>query len=204
MPIDVVIDTGLLVAMGMVSVCLWTIRVALTARGRRFAASAAAGIEAVVFVLVFASVLESLDSPVDLVGYAAGVAAGTLLGVFADSRLSGGQTVFRIIIDGQGDTLAIALRARGWPITMLSAQGLSGRAALLLLVVDDTRTRQVTADLRDLAPDALWTTERLQNSNCPALPGGYLQSGHIRSTTTGRRRNATRGRIRPHPVRDQP
>jgi uncharacterized protein YebE (UPF0316 family) len=166
-----------LAAMGTVSVSLWTVRVALTARGRRLAASSAAGVEAVVFVLVFASVLTSLDSPLEVAGYAVGVAAGTLLGVVADARLSTGQSTVRVIVDGDGDGLARALRERGWPLTALHGEGLSGRATLLLVVLDDNRLRHLLADLRVLTPNAFWTVERLQRAQPSALPTGYRQVG---------------------------
>ena len=71
---DLLLHTSFLTVMGTISVALWTIRVALTGRGRRLAASATAGIEAVVFVLVFVSVLSSLNSPVEVGGYAVGPA----------------------------------------------------------------------------------------------------------------------------------
>lgn len=166
-----------LVGMGTVSVSLWTVRVALTARGRRLAASLTAGVEAVVFVLVFASVLSSLDSPVEVAGYAVGVAAGTLLGVVVDARLSTGQSALRVIVPGDGGALARALQDRGWPLTRLHAEGISGRAALLLLVLDDARLRHLLADLRVLAPDAFWTVERLQRAQPSVLPPGYRQVG---------------------------
>ena len=52
MSAELVLRTCVLIVLGTVSVSLWTIRVALTARGRRLAASAMARVEATVFVLV--------------------------------------------------------------------------------------------------------------------------------------------------------
>lgn len=72
--------TGLAVV-STVSVGLWTLRVALSARGRRVAASVTASLEAVLFALAFARVLDALDDPLRVVGYAAGVAVGTFAGL---------------------------------------------------------------------------------------------------------------------------
>lgn len=63
------------------SVGLWTLRVALAARGRRIAASVTASTEALLFVAVFGRVLDALDDPVRVAGYAAGVAVGTFAGL---------------------------------------------------------------------------------------------------------------------------
>lgn len=75
-----------LAGVATVSVGLWTLRVALAARGRRLAASGTASVEAVLFVLAFGRVLEALDDPVRLVGYALGVAAGTFAGLTLEAR----------------------------------------------------------------------------------------------------------------------
>jgi uncharacterized protein YebE (UPF0316 family) len=175
MTAEMLLRTAMLVLLGTVSVSLWTVRVALTARGRRLAASGTAGVEAVVFVLAFSSVLESLDSPVEVAGYAVGVAAGTMLGVVADTRLSTGQSAVRIIVRGAGDGLVTALRGRGWPATRLRAEGIHGEAALLLVVLDDARLSSLLADLRDVAPAAFWAVERLQSVKPAPLPPGYRQ-----------------------------
>jgi hypothetical protein len=84
-PWDVVAAAGL-AAVSTVSVALWTLRVALAARGRRLAASGTASVEALLFVVAFGRVMDALDEPVRLVGYAAGVAAGTFIGLTLETR----------------------------------------------------------------------------------------------------------------------
>lgn len=125
--------------------------------------------------MVFASVLSSMDSPLEIAGDAVGVSAGTLLGVFADARLSTGKTAAHIVVDGDGERLAVDLARLGWPATRVPARGLDGAAALLLLVVDDTRVHRLLADLNAHAPDAFWTLERLQTAHPAHLAGGYRQ-----------------------------
>jgi hypothetical protein len=84
-PGDVVAAAGL-AAVSTVSVALWTIRVALAAHGRRLAASALASVEALLFVVAFGRVMDALDDPVRLLGYASGVAAGTFVGLTLETR----------------------------------------------------------------------------------------------------------------------
>ena len=68
------------------TVSLWTVRVALTARRRRYAGALVATVEALVFATVFARVIESVDSPVQLAAYGVGVGAGTLVGLAIEER----------------------------------------------------------------------------------------------------------------------
>src|SRR5688572_5978996 len=95
---DALVTAGLAV----VSVALWTLRVALTAAGRRFAAAGIAGLEAVTFTLAFGRIVTNLDNVVGILAYAVGVGAGTLLGLFIDARLSRGQSWVRVIVEGPG------------------------------------------------------------------------------------------------------
>lgn len=73
-----------------ITVSLWTVRVALTARGRRYAGALVAVVEAMTFATVFAEVLDSVDSPTRLSAYGIGVGAGTLAGLAIDQRLRHG------------------------------------------------------------------------------------------------------------------
>ena len=70
--------------LAVLSVGLWTLRVALAARGSRGLGSAVAAIEAMTFVVAFSHVTGSLDAPVQLVVYGFGVGLGTFVGVSAD------------------------------------------------------------------------------------------------------------------------
>jgi uncharacterized protein YebE (UPF0316 family) len=75
------------VVLAMLSVSLWTLRVALTARNHKAFASVAAAVEATVFALAFSRLLANLDSTAQVVAYAAGVGAGTLAGLSVHDRL---------------------------------------------------------------------------------------------------------------------
>jgi uncharacterized protein YebE (UPF0316 family) len=81
-----ILHLAALTVLASVSVSLWTIRVALTARGRRCSAAIVSSVEAITFVLAFGRALASLDSPVRMAAYGVGVGAGTLLGLAAEQR----------------------------------------------------------------------------------------------------------------------
>jgi len=76
-------------ALAVGSVGLWTLRVALTARGSRALGSAVAATEAVVFVVAFSHVTGSLDAPLQVAIYGIGVGTGTYLGLTIDRRIKG-------------------------------------------------------------------------------------------------------------------
>ena len=63
----------------------------------------------------------------------------------------------------------------GWPTTTLTAHGPSGPVTLICIAVDDSRLAELTTAIRQTAPDAFWTVQRLGTTHASALPDGYLQ-----------------------------
>lgn len=173
---DVVPVLGIaLLATGNVG--LWTLRVALAASGRRLGAAAVATAEALLFAMVFSTVVSSLDAPVRVLAYGLGVGAGTLLGMVVDARTHRGQSLVTAVLDGDGAGARHALHDRGWPVTSTAATGVRGEVAILSVAVDDRMVDQFEADLRALDVDAELAVERLHRLRPTCLPEGMRRAG---------------------------
>jgi uncharacterized protein YebE (UPF0316 family) len=146
-----------MVLLAMVSVGLWTLRVALAAAGRRVAGAAVAAVEAVVFALAFSQLVADLGSWDRLGGYAIGVALGTVGGLAVKERFDPGTAVVEVVVPGDGEPLREAFRSQGWPATSMPALGAHGPASVLFLVVHGNRTREVVRLVQATCPHALWT-----------------------------------------------
>lgn len=166
------------------SVGAWTLRVSVAAAGRRVAAAGIAAAEGVLFVLVFGTVVSSLDDPMRVGGYAAGVAVGTWLGILVEERFSTGQSMVRLVVDGSGHDEAAALRGRGWPVVRTSADGVRGPVAVISVAVDDAVLAQVQADVAELAAGAFGTTERLRSIRPIPFPAAMHHVAHRRTVRT--------------------
>ena len=161
--------------LAVTSVGLWTLRVALTARGRTSIAAVVAAVEAVVFAVAFTNVAAHLDSPARIAGYAAGVATGTVLGLTIDHRVSAGVSEVDIIVPAHDTLAAEHLRRLGWPATTIPGEGPSGPVTVICVAVHDSRVAELTAAVRQLAPNAFWTVQRLGAAHASALPEGFRQ-----------------------------
>lgn len=73
------------------SVCLWTLRIAITSRGKRAAGAMMSTVEATVYVVAVSHVLGSLDAPVHIAMYGLGVGVGTYAGLVIDSAVGDGR-----------------------------------------------------------------------------------------------------------------
>jgi hypothetical protein len=150
------LDSLATAGLALLSVSLWTGRVALTAKGRKTAGALMAALEATVFVVAFSRLLTGLDSPIRIIAYAAGVAGGTLLALTVDSAVNP-QVVKVDIVDGNGpDRVLTTLHREGWPTTVLRGEGLA-------------------APVDMAAPDAFWTVTSVRQVGAGAVPPGFTQ-----------------------------
>jgi uncharacterized protein YebE (UPF0316 family) len=174
MLVDLLTMTGL----ATVSVGLWTVRVAVTAKGRKLAAAVVAAVEAIVFVVAFSRVAQGLQSPGPLVAYAIGVGLGTLLGLMLHARVARGHAQVEVVAPGNPARLLDALRDRGWPTTAITGCGLSGTVLVASITVDERRLADLLDDLGQLAPQAFWTVTPLHAARAVTLPAGLAQITH--------------------------
>ena len=77
-----------LALLAMSSVCLWTLRLAVTTRGHRLLAPPLAAVEAIVYVTAFGRLLTDLGSIERKLAFGLGVAAGTYVAMIAADRFS--------------------------------------------------------------------------------------------------------------------
>jgi uncharacterized protein YebE (UPF0316 family) len=172
--------TVTIVLLAATTVTLWTARVALAASGRKLASATIAAVEAVTFVIAFRQIASNLAAVDKVAGYAIGVAAGTLLGLYASERLSTGQSAIQIIVRGHRPELGRAMHQLGWPATEHQGSGPQGPVTTLLLVVDDTRLAAVLEDTRRLAPDGFVSVHQLRRVLPTPLPLHLHQAGSRR------------------------
>ena len=164
-------------SLAVLSVGLWTLRVALTARGRKVGGSLTAALEALVFLLAFSKVLADMNAIEKVAGYAVGVGIGTLLGVYLDERLSTGQSEVRIVTAGTDLELVNHLHALGWPVTWTSGHGPEGEVTIAFIAVDDARLKELLAELGKRASQEFWTVERLKSARAIRSHEGWVQIG---------------------------
>jgi uncharacterized protein YebE (UPF0316 family) len=174
--------------LAIVSVSLWTMRVALTARGRKVAGAVASGVEAVVFILAFSQVAEDLAAIERLAGYAVGVALGSLAGIYLDERLSAGQSEVRVVTDGRDLSHVHALLEEGWPVTWVNGQGPEGDVTVAFVAADDKRLPTLIAAVKRTAPRSFWTIERLKSAQAGRTHEGWLQVGQVHGMRLAARR----------------
>jgi uncharacterized protein YebE (UPF0316 family) len=165
-----------LAGLAMLSVSLWTARVALTAQRRRLAATAMAAVEATIFALVFSRLLTGLDNPYGIAGYAIGVAAGTALALKMDETINPQLVKVDIVDPLRSYRLRDQLHARGWPITTSPADGLTGPATMISVTIHATDLQSLTDSIAESGAEAFWTITPIQQARPTSVPTGFVQT----------------------------
>ena len=160
---------GLLVAvLRTTDMVLATFRTVMVVSGRRGPASAIAFIEAAVILIGLAVALTDLTVARGI-GYAAGMAAGTWLGMWAVHHLRLGIVTVRAFCPaGSGDLTAAAVRQLGYGATVFTGRGRTGPRDMVLCTVRRRHARDVAATLTDVCDAAMVTID-----NTPA-PGSRI------------------------------
>jgi uncharacterized protein YebE (UPF0316 family) len=143
----------------IVDVSLATIRMLLAVRGVKFVAPLIGFFEVLIWIVAIGSAIQHLDSPLHLMGYAAGFATGTLVGMTIEEKMAFGMATVRIVSRHGGVELAEALRDQGFGVTEFAGQGREGRVEVVYVALPRRELPQVFREVATWDADAFVTVE---------------------------------------------
>lgn len=139
----------------IVDVSMATLRVLLVVRGARVLPPIIGFFEVLVWILAVGTAIQNLDSPLHVLGYAAGFAMGNVVGLRIEERIAFGFATVRAVV-GQGAPALIAdLRGRGFPFTEFEGRGRSGAVSLIYSVVPRKSVNSLVRSIERLEPGAM-------------------------------------------------
>lgn len=159
MDLRLLADLALIFALRSLDVGIATVRIVLLGRGRRGLAATLGFIEAIVWVVAVARVLDGIDDPARMIAFAAGFAIGTYLGSMVEEWLAIGQAMVRIVAPVDTPMVASHLRDLGFGATVLNGDGLDGEVRLTFCVIERKRLGEVTRLVRSVNPGAYVTVD---------------------------------------------
>ncbi len=119
----------------LTDVTLGTLRILMTVRGRRVWAGLIGFIEVTIFVVAISHVIHNVDNIWNVLGYAGGFAAGTMVGMTIEERLALGFTIVRIISSDPNTPLGEAIRRAGFGATEIPGRGMNHAVNILEVAV---------------------------------------------------------------------
>jgi uncharacterized protein YebE (UPF0316 family) len=139
-----------------------TLRVLVVMRGRKTIAWILGVFQSGIFVLAIGSVLQNLNNPLNIIGYASGFATGNGVGMLIEERMAIGHTLLNIISPRLGSAIAEHLREQGYGVTEIPARGKDGTVNLLYVNVLRRQTDKARKLVNEIDPDAFITAEDIR------------------------------------------
>lgn len=118
----------------IVDVSLATTRMLLAVRNQKLLVPMIGFVEVLIWLFAAGNAIRFLDSPLHVVGYAAGFATGNVVGLWVEEKLAIGLATVRIISAHGGVELADALRENGYGVTEFAGQGREGPVEVVYTV----------------------------------------------------------------------
>jgi uncharacterized protein YebE (UPF0316 family) len=146
-------------ALRIVDVSLATVRMLLSVRGYKRLVPLIGFFEVLVWITAVGQAVKFLDSPLHLLGYAAGFAAGAAVGLWIEEKLALGLSALRVMSAHGGVEIAQALRDRGFGVTEFPAYGRDGRMEVIYAVLRRRHLPLALAQVSAWDPDAFVTVE---------------------------------------------
>ncbi|WKZ83532.1 MAG: DUF5698 domain-containing protein [Acidimicrobiia bacterium] len=143
-------------------VSISSVRIVTLMRGRIWLAALLGFFESLFWVSAAAIVFTNLDHPIRIVSFAAGFAVGTLLGGYVERWVAMGSALVRVIAPVEDPPVAPALRAAGFAVTVLNAEGRYGEVRLNFTVLPRRRVRELMTIVDQVNPAAFVTVEEVR------------------------------------------
>src|SRR5689334_22972807 len=134
----------LIFSLRIVDVSIGTLRVMYMVRGERARTVPLAFVESGVWVFAISRIFKQVDNPLNMLAFAAGYAAGTMVGMTLERWIASGYILVRVISGKpEKQDLVAAIRGAGFGVTVLPGQGLGGEQAILFVVALRRRGREL-------------------------------------------------------------
>ena len=140
---------------------LGTLRVLYVNKGKPVFGAVLGFVESAIWVVAISRVIQDLNDPLLIFGYALGFASGTIMGSYIENTIAIGDIVVRIFVpkDCDSEKVAEQLRTNGLGVTIINGEGMQGEVTIAWCVTPRKRLKEVMKIVSEITPDAYVTTE---------------------------------------------
>ena len=118
-------------------------------------------VESEIWIVAISQVIQDINDPLLITGYALGFASGTIVGSYIENTIAIGDVVVRIFAPKDSDSTEVAkvLREQGFGVTIINGEGMHGEVSIAWCVTPRKKLKQVLNIVSEINPDAYVTTE---------------------------------------------
>ncbi len=145
-------------------VTIGTMRIIFVARGMKMIAPILGFVEVFIWIIAIGQIFQNLTNPLNYLAYAAGFGMGNYVGMLVEERLAMGLALIRIITPRDATNLIDYLRAAGYGVTVLDAQGKQGPGKVIFSVIKRKNVKDVENAIHEFAPKAFYSVEDIRRA----------------------------------------
>lgn len=161
-----------LFSLRVINYAISTIRLVFIARNMRLLAAATAFLEALIFAVVMASIVQEIDNIINLTAYCLGAAGGSYAGMWLESRFVVSYSTVTVITRQQGAEIADALRQASFGVTMTHGEGRDGPVQILRSSTINKDIPYMTDIIKGINEAAFIEIESARTLSRGWIPGG--------------------------------
>lgn len=117
---------AIIFAINVIYVSMFTVRMILTLKGRRYVAALVSTIEVVIYVVGLGLVLDNLNEIQNLIAYALGYGLGVIVGSIIEEKLALGYIVVNVTSSNPDIKFTQQIREKGFGVTSWFSYGMDG------------------------------------------------------------------------------
>jgi uncharacterized protein YebE (UPF0316 family) len=166
---DALFGALLIFCLRLCDVSMGTLRTLYVVRGDRWKAVPLAFAESLVWIIAISRIMKEVTNGnyFNMLAYAGGFAAGTLIGITIERWIASGWVLVRIIT--RNEELTGVIRARDFGVTEVQGEGRGGEQSILFIVAPRRRGNELLELVRAEDEDAFVTVDAVNTAM-----GGYL------------------------------
>ncbi|MDV2481885.1 DUF2179 domain-containing protein [Methanoculleus sp. Wushi-C6] len=145
-------------------VTIGTMRIIFVSRGMKMIAPVLGFFEVFIWIVAVGQIFQNLTNPLNYFAYAAGFATGNYVGMLVEEKLAMGLALIRIITQRDATNLIDYLRAAGYGVTVLDAQGKQGPGKVIFSVVKRKNIKDVEDAIHEFNPKAFYSIEDVRRA----------------------------------------
>jgi len=134
-------------------------RLIFAAKGYRKLVLIMGAFESSIWLLAVSQIMKHLDNIFCYIAFPLGFATGNYIGILLEEKLSMGMVVIRVIPKKNTDALIENLRANGYGVTAVNAEGISGDVKMIFTTIRRKEAKQVIEIIHNFNPTAFYTIE---------------------------------------------
>lgn len=144
----------IILAINIIYVSFFTIRMILTLKSYRYAAAGLSMVEVVIYVIGLGLVLENFNEIQNLVAYAVGYGVGVIVGMKIEEMLALGYITVHVTTTNIEIDIPQLLREKGYGVTSWIASGREGKRLVMQILTPKKSERALYESINELEPRA--------------------------------------------------